>query len=126
MFLTPGVTPWKTTLPGVVNGANNPGIRVFEYDQATLSLQVRSPGSTGARGGGGGEVGGDVIASLPSLTLPQLIHPLPTPEPQQGQVTSTLPELRFRTLELPPQSCHQVRSILLPQISLCPGSQPPT
>uniref|UniRef100_A0A3Q2H9K1 Sphingomyelin phosphodiesterase acid like 3B n=1 Tax=Equus caballus TaxID=9796 RepID=A0A3Q2H9K1_HORSE len=39
MFLTPGVTPWKTTLPGVVNGANNPGIRVFEYDQATLSLQ---------------------------------------------------------------------------------------
>ncbi|KAF6345681.1 sphingomyelin phosphodiesterase acid like 3B [Rhinolophus ferrumequinum] len=39
MFLTPGVTPWKTTLPGVVNGANNPGIRVFEYDRATLNLQ---------------------------------------------------------------------------------------
>nr|KAF6380400.1 sphingomyelin phosphodiesterase acid like 3B [Myotis myotis] len=39
MFLTPGVTPWKTTLPGVVNGANNPGIRVFEYDRDTLSLQ---------------------------------------------------------------------------------------
>ncbi|KAG8506761.1 Acid sphingomyelinase-like phosphodiesterase 3b, partial [Galemys pyrenaicus] len=39
MFLAPGVTPWKTTLPGVVNGANNPGIRVFEYDRATLSLQ---------------------------------------------------------------------------------------
>ncbi|XP_004741629.2 acid sphingomyelinase-like phosphodiesterase 3b [Mustela putorius furo] len=39
LFLTPGVTPWKTTLPGVVNGANNPGIRVFEYDRATLSLQ---------------------------------------------------------------------------------------
>ncbi|XP_027482210.1 acid sphingomyelinase-like phosphodiesterase 3b isoform X1 [Zalophus californianus] len=39
MFLTPGVTPWKTTLPGVVNGANNPGIRVFEYDRASLSLQ---------------------------------------------------------------------------------------
>ncbi|XP_070260600.1 acid sphingomyelinase-like phosphodiesterase 3b isoform X1 [Myotis yumanensis] len=39
MFLTPGVTPWQTTLPGVVNGANNPGIRVFEYDRATLSLQ---------------------------------------------------------------------------------------
>ncbi|XP_023410059.2 acid sphingomyelinase-like phosphodiesterase 3b isoform X1 [Loxodonta africana] len=39
MFLTPGVTPWKTTLPGVVNGANNPGIRVIEYDQATLSLK---------------------------------------------------------------------------------------
>ncbi|XP_075421098.1 acid sphingomyelinase-like phosphodiesterase 3b [Tenrec ecaudatus] len=39
MFLTPGVTPWKTTLPGVVNGANNPGIRVIEYDRATLHLQ---------------------------------------------------------------------------------------
>ncbi|XP_073089577.1 acid sphingomyelinase-like phosphodiesterase 3b isoform X2 [Manis javanica] len=39
MFLTPGVTPWKTTLPGVVNGANNPGIRVFEYDRSTLRLQ---------------------------------------------------------------------------------------
>ncbi|XP_006164657.2 acid sphingomyelinase-like phosphodiesterase 3b [Tupaia chinensis] len=39
MFLTPGVSPWKTTLPGVANGANNPGIRVFEYDRATLSLQ---------------------------------------------------------------------------------------
>lgn len=39
MFLTPGVTPWKTTLPGVVNGANNPGIRVFEYDRATLNVQ---------------------------------------------------------------------------------------
>ncbi|VTJ55006.1 Hypothetical predicted protein [Marmota monax] len=39
MFLTPGVTPWKTTLPGVVNGANNPGIRVLEYDRATLKLQ---------------------------------------------------------------------------------------
>ncbi|XP_031234800.1 acid sphingomyelinase-like phosphodiesterase 3b [Mastomys coucha] len=39
MFLTPGVTPWKTTLPGVVNGANNPGIRIFEYDRATLNLK---------------------------------------------------------------------------------------
>ena len=54
MFLTPGVSPWKTTLPGVVNGANNPGIRVFEYDRATLSLQVRSLGSAWATGGGGG------------------------------------------------------------------------
>uniref|UniRef100_A0A665SWS5 Acid sphingomyelinase-like phosphodiesterase n=1 Tax=Echeneis naucrates TaxID=173247 RepID=A0A665SWS5_ECHNA len=36
MFLSPGVTPWKTTLPGVVDGANNPGIRVFEYDTQTL------------------------------------------------------------------------------------------
>ncbi|XP_016043327.1 acid sphingomyelinase-like phosphodiesterase 3b isoform X1 [Erinaceus europaeus] len=39
MFLTPGVTPWKTTLTGVINGANNPGIRLFEYDRATLSLK---------------------------------------------------------------------------------------
>lgn len=39
MFLSPGVTPWTTTLPGVVDGANNPGIRVFEYD--TQSLQVK-------------------------------------------------------------------------------------
>uniref|UniRef100_A0A3B5ATB3 Acid sphingomyelinase-like phosphodiesterase n=1 Tax=Stegastes partitus TaxID=144197 RepID=A0A3B5ATB3_9TELE len=36
MFLSPGVTPWETTLPGVVDGANNPGIRVFEYDTETL------------------------------------------------------------------------------------------
>uniref|UniRef100_A0A2K5KWJ0 Sphingomyelin phosphodiesterase acid like 3B n=1 Tax=Cercocebus atys TaxID=9531 RepID=A0A2K5KWJ0_CERAT len=39
MFITPGVTPWKTTLPGVINGANNPAIPVFEYDRATLSLK---------------------------------------------------------------------------------------
>ncbi|XP_063091953.1 acid sphingomyelinase-like phosphodiesterase 3b isoform X2 [Cavia porcellus] len=38
MFLAPGVSPWKTTLVGVVNGANNPGIRLFEYDRATLNL----------------------------------------------------------------------------------------
>ncbi|KFR02456.1 Acid sphingomyelinase-like phosphodiesterase 3b, partial [Opisthocomus hoazin] len=38
MFLAPGVTPWKTTLPGVVNGANNPGIRVIEYDPDTLRV----------------------------------------------------------------------------------------
>lgn len=65
MFLTPGVTPWKTTLAGVVNGANNPGIRMFEYDQSTLSLKVRSLGSAGARGGGRR----DLISSPPSLTL---------------------------------------------------------
>ncbi|KAG7216886.1 hypothetical protein INR49_001540 [Caranx melampygus] len=39
MFLSPGVTPWKTTLPGVVDGANNPGIRVFEYDTQTLLVE---------------------------------------------------------------------------------------
>ena len=41
MFLTPGVTPWKTTLPGVVDGANNPGIRVFAYDTQTLLVKVK-------------------------------------------------------------------------------------
>ncbi|XP_017271108.1 acid sphingomyelinase-like phosphodiesterase 3b [Kryptolebias marmoratus] len=39
MFLSPGVTPWETTLPGVVDGANNPGIRVFEYDTGTLLVR---------------------------------------------------------------------------------------
>ncbi|KAM4567779.1 acid sphingomyelinase-like phosphodiesterase 3b [Fundulus diaphanus] len=39
MFLSPGVTPWETTLPGVVDGANNPGIRVFEYDTETLLVK---------------------------------------------------------------------------------------
>ncbi|KAM8846628.1 acid sphingomyelinase-like phosphodiesterase 3b [Synchiropus picturatus] len=39
MFLSPGVTPWKTTLPGVVDGANNPGIRVFEYYPKTLLVK---------------------------------------------------------------------------------------
>ncbi|XP_066495159.1 acid sphingomyelinase-like phosphodiesterase 3b isoform X2 [Tiliqua scincoides] len=39
MFLAPAVTPWKTSLPGVHNGANNPGIRVFTYDQDTLLVK---------------------------------------------------------------------------------------
>uniref|UniRef100_A0A3B3ZKD0 Sphingomyelin phosphodiesterase C-terminal domain-containing protein n=1 Tax=Periophthalmus magnuspinnatus TaxID=409849 RepID=A0A3B3ZKD0_9GOBI len=39
IFLTPGVTPWKTTLPGVADGANNPGIRLFEYDTETLLVK---------------------------------------------------------------------------------------
>ncbi|XP_068180131.1 acid sphingomyelinase-like phosphodiesterase 3b [Antennarius striatus] len=39
MFLSPGVTPWKTTLPGVKDGANNPGIRVIEYDTKTLQVK---------------------------------------------------------------------------------------
>nr|XP_020445893.1 acid sphingomyelinase-like phosphodiesterase 3b isoform X2 [Monopterus albus] len=39
MFLCPGVTPWKTTLPGVVNGGNNPGIRICEYDTQTLLVK---------------------------------------------------------------------------------------
>ncbi|KAM6428755.1 acid sphingomyelinase-like phosphodiesterase 3b [Liasis olivaceus] len=39
MFLAPAVTPWKTTLPGVHNGANNPGVRVFKYDRDTLLVK---------------------------------------------------------------------------------------
>uniref|UniRef100_A0A4W5LHD6 Sphingomyelin phosphodiesterase acid like 3B n=1 Tax=Hucho hucho TaxID=62062 RepID=A0A4W5LHD6_9TELE len=45
MFLTPGVTPWKTTLPGVIDEANNPGfIYIFEYDTQTLLVKVRADG----------------------------------------------------------------------------------
>ena len=40
MFIAPAVTPWKNTLPGVKNGSNNPGIRIFEYNSITLELQV--------------------------------------------------------------------------------------
>ncbi|XP_077577109.1 acid sphingomyelinase-like phosphodiesterase 3b [Stigmatopora nigra] len=39
MFLSPGVTPWETTLPDVINGANNPGIRIFEYDTESFLVQ---------------------------------------------------------------------------------------
>ena len=37
LFLSPAVTPWKSTLPGV--GANNPSIRLFEYDRDNGRLQ---------------------------------------------------------------------------------------
>uniref|UniRef100_UPI00358E2001 acid sphingomyelinase-like phosphodiesterase 3b n=1 Tax=Myxine glutinosa TaxID=7769 RepID=UPI00358E2001 len=39
MFIAPAITPWKNTLPGVNNGSNNPGIRIFEYNITTLELQ---------------------------------------------------------------------------------------
>uniref|UniRef100_A0A2K5ZTU2 Sphingomyelin phosphodiesterase acid like 3B n=1 Tax=Mandrillus leucophaeus TaxID=9568 RepID=A0A2K5ZTU2_MANLE len=78
MFITPGVTPWKTTLPGVINGANNPAIRVFEYDRATLSLKVRSP----VEARGGGWQGLKCITTSPNA---QLIHPPLTTEPQEGR-----------------------------------------
>uniref|UniRef100_A0A8C9IEK7 Sphingomyelin phosphodiesterase acid like 3B n=1 Tax=Piliocolobus tephrosceles TaxID=591936 RepID=A0A8C9IEK7_9PRIM len=76
MFITPGVTPWKTTLPGVINGANNPVIRVFEYD-ATLSLKARSP--VEARGGGW-----QGLKCITTFLNAQLIHPPLTTEPQEG------------------------------------------
>ncbi|CAK8693120.1 acid sphingomyelinase-like phosphodiesterase 3b [Clavelina lepadiformis] len=37
MWLAPGVTPWMTTLQGVNNGSNNPGIRLFEFDTVTFT-----------------------------------------------------------------------------------------
>ena len=36
LFLSPAVTPWKSTLPGV--GSNNPSIRVYEYNQQTYEI----------------------------------------------------------------------------------------
>lgn len=39
-WIAPGVSPWMTTLPGVEDGANNPGIRLFEYDRVTLEPTV--------------------------------------------------------------------------------------
>ena len=36
MLLAPAVTPWETTLAGVIGGAgNNPSIRLVEYDRHT-------------------------------------------------------------------------------------------
>ncbi|XP_051869609.1 acid sphingomyelinase-like phosphodiesterase 3b isoform X2 [Pristis pectinata] len=38
MFIAPAVTPWKTTLAGLQDGSQNPGIRLFEYDTNTLQI----------------------------------------------------------------------------------------
>ncbi|GCC17489.1 hypothetical protein chiPu_0020587 [Chiloscyllium punctatum] len=38
MFIAPAVTPWKTTLPGLQKGSQNPGIRLFQYDVDTLQI----------------------------------------------------------------------------------------
>ncbi len=36
ILLAPAVTPWETTLPGVIGGAaNNPSIRLIKYDRTT-------------------------------------------------------------------------------------------
>uniref|UniRef100_A0ABM0MAT4 Acid sphingomyelinase-like phosphodiesterase 3b-like n=1 Tax=Saccoglossus kowalevskii TaxID=10224 RepID=A0ABM0MAT4_SACKO len=37
MFLTPAVTPWNTTLPGV--GPNNPAIRLYEYNKDNFAIK---------------------------------------------------------------------------------------
>ena len=42
IWIAPGVTPWMTTLPGTVDGANNPGVRLFQYDADTCLPMVRS------------------------------------------------------------------------------------
>ena len=36
MFLSPAVTPWKSTLPGV--GYNNPSIRLYAYNRSSLDI----------------------------------------------------------------------------------------
>ena len=36
MFLSPAVTPWKSTLPGV--GYNNPSLRLYKYDKTTSQV----------------------------------------------------------------------------------------
>ncbi|XP_067852604.1 acid sphingomyelinase-like phosphodiesterase 3b isoform X1 [Heptranchias perlo] len=38
MFIAPAVTPWKTTLAGLQDGSQNPGIRLFEYNTDTLQI----------------------------------------------------------------------------------------
>ncbi|GCB75577.1 hypothetical protein scyTo_0015344 [Scyliorhinus torazame] len=38
MFIAPAVTPWKTTLAGLRDGSQNPGIRLFEYNTDTLQI----------------------------------------------------------------------------------------
>jgi len=40
LWIAPGVTPWMTTLPGAVNAANNPGIRLFYFDRDSLEPTV--------------------------------------------------------------------------------------
>ena len=36
IFLAPAVSPWETTLPGVIGGTgNNPGVRLVKYDRDT-------------------------------------------------------------------------------------------
>ncbi len=39
IFLAPAVSPWETTLPGVMGGkGNNPAIRLLEYDRQTGNI----------------------------------------------------------------------------------------
>jgi len=36
MFLSPAVTPWKSSLAGV--GYNNPSVRLYKYDRDTAQV----------------------------------------------------------------------------------------
>lgn len=38
-FIAPAVTPWETTLPGVMGGAgNNPGVRLIQYNRTSATV----------------------------------------------------------------------------------------
>lgn len=38
-FVAPAVTPWETTLPGVMGGAgNNPGVRLVQYNRTSAAV----------------------------------------------------------------------------------------
>ena len=40
MLLAPSVTPWETTLPGVIGGTgNNPSVRLIKYHRRTGQVQ---------------------------------------------------------------------------------------
>ena len=38
-FIAPGVSPWMTTLPGVEDGANNPAIRLYYYNNDESDME---------------------------------------------------------------------------------------
>ncbi|XP_016413804.1 acid sphingomyelinase-like phosphodiesterase 3b [Sinocyclocheilus rhinocerous] len=81
MFLAPGVTPWITTLPGVIDGGNNPGIRMFEYDTKTLLIK-------------------DIITYYMNLTYSNVVH-------ERWEKEYRLTEA-FRVPDASPASMHRV------------------
>uniref|UniRef100_A0A671S6S3 Acid sphingomyelinase-like phosphodiesterase 3b n=1 Tax=Sinocyclocheilus anshuiensis TaxID=1608454 RepID=A0A671S6S3_9TELE len=81
MFLAPGVTPWITTLPGVIDGGNNPGIRMFAYDTKTLLIK-------------------DIITYYMNLTYSNVVH-------ERWEKEYRLTEA-FRVPDASPASMHRV------------------